>query len=230
MATRHQVHQRRKKWIRSFVTYASAAGCTDKKQQRQLLLHSAVPEVQDIFDTLTDTGDDIDKAKKKLLEYFTPLQNIPFNRHVFRQEAQSDTETVTQFLTRLRRLAVSCNFGDAADDFICHQVIDKSKSKSLHTKFLAERDLTLNKVMEISTAKEASESRSAQFDDVDRTFTVNKQKKYKKQQNKSQDGEHSKKLNKGIKCYRCGQIGHAGNEVSLLKSVSNVLNVAKLDI
>ena len=92
------VPQRWKKWIRSFDTYASAAGCTDKKQLRQLLLHSAGPGVQDNFDTLTNTGDDADTARAKLLEYFTLLQNVPFNRHVFRQEGQSEKESVAHFV------------------------------------------------------------------------------------------------------------------------------------
>ncbi len=155
------VHLRWKKWIRSFETYSAAAGCTDKKQKRQLLLHSAGPEVQDIFETLVNTGDDFDKANEKLTEYFTPLQNIPFNRHVFRQASQSDTETITQFVTRLRQLAVPCDFGGSIDDFIRDQVIDKCRSKSLRTKLLAEKTLTLAKVLEISSAVEASESRSA---------------------------------------------------------------------
>ena len=44
---------------------AAAAGCKDKVKKRQLLLHSAAPEAQDIFETLSDTGDDFDTASRK---------------------------------------------------------------------------------------------------------------------------------------------------------------------
>lgn len=219
------VHLRWKKWIRSFETYSAAAGCTDKKQKRQLLLHSAGPEVQDIFETLVNTGDDFDKANEKLTEYFTPLQNIPFNRHVFRQASQSDTETITQFVTRLRQLAVPCDFGGSIDDFIRDQVIDKCRSKSLRTKFLAEKTLTLAKVLEISSAVEASESRSAQFNETDRAFAVGKQK-FKKPARKH-NGKPQEKTSKPTsnpkastdKCSRCGQKGHTGPECRCSKNI-----------
>ena len=38
-------------------------GVTDNTQKRALLLHCAGMEVQDIFDTLTDTGEDKDYDK-----------------------------------------------------------------------------------------------------------------------------------------------------------------------
>ena len=43
-----------------------------KKRQRALLLHYAGEDVNEIFDTLTDTGEDIATAKLKLKEYFAP--------------------------------------------------------------------------------------------------------------------------------------------------------------
>ena len=75
--------QKWKKWLRSFELYSAAAGCKDDKQKRQLFLHSAGPDVQDIFDTLTETGDDYKTASEKLTKYFTPSKNIPYNRHLF---------------------------------------------------------------------------------------------------------------------------------------------------
>ena len=35
--------------------------------------------MQDIFETLTDTGTDYDTAKKKLDDYFSPKKNVDFN-------------------------------------------------------------------------------------------------------------------------------------------------------
>ena len=100
-----------------------------------MLLHSAGSKEQDIFETLTDIGDEYDKAAEKLMEYFTPLKNIPFNHHVFRQESQTDTETVAQFVTLLRHLAATYDFGGSTEDFIRDQVIDECKSKSLIPNF-----------------------------------------------------------------------------------------------
>ena len=57
-----------------------------KARKRALLLYLAGPEVETIFATLSDTGndDDYDKAVEKLTEYFAPKQNVLYERHVFR--------------------------------------------------------------------------------------------------------------------------------------------------
>ena len=73
------------RWVKSFEYFLVASNVTDKKRQRALLLHLAGPEVQEVFETLTETGDDYDTALAKLDAYFKPQKNIPFERHTFRQ-------------------------------------------------------------------------------------------------------------------------------------------------
>ena len=50
--------------------YLCASGVTDQKQKRAVLLHLAGPDVQEIFETLPNTGDDYKTALEKLNEYF----------------------------------------------------------------------------------------------------------------------------------------------------------------
>ena len=47
----------------------------DKARRRTLFLHTAKFNVQDILDTLDDTGDDFETAAGKLAEYFQPKKN-----------------------------------------------------------------------------------------------------------------------------------------------------------
>ena len=54
-------------WLSRFNIYAAAAGISDDSQKRSLLLHIAGPEVQKVFDTLTDTGTRFDEALNKLI-------------------------------------------------------------------------------------------------------------------------------------------------------------------
>ena len=54
------------KWVKTFEYFLVASNVTDKKRQRALLLHLAGPEVQEVFETLTETGDDYDTALAKL--------------------------------------------------------------------------------------------------------------------------------------------------------------------
>lgn len=62
--------QRWEKWTKSLDYYLRASGVTDQKQKRAVLLHLAGPDVQEIFETLPNTGDDYKTALEKLNEYF----------------------------------------------------------------------------------------------------------------------------------------------------------------
>lgn len=76
------------KWVNSFKLYLTASGACNATQKRALLLHLAGAEVQDVFSTLDNAGEDKDYelALTKLNTYFTPQKNISYERHMFRQE------------------------------------------------------------------------------------------------------------------------------------------------
>ena len=82
---------------------------------------------------------------------------------MFRKACQNDEDSVAQYVTRLRQLAHLCEFGDQVDDFIRDQAIDNGRSKRLRTKLLAERDLNLDRVLDLAGAMEASDSQAAQI-------------------------------------------------------------------
>ena len=88
--------------------------------------------------------------------YFKPKANVPYERHVFRQSSQKEDETVEQYATRLKKLALTCEFGDTKEDAIRDQIIDKCKSYDLRRRFLREKDLKLDKLLDIGRSYEAA--------------------------------------------------------------------------
>ena len=148
--------QRWEKWTKSLDYYLRASGVTDQKQKRAVFLHLAGPDVQEIFETLPNTGDDYKTALEKLNEYFQPKKNIPFGHHVFRQASQQPDESTDAFVTRLRTLSKTCDFGEQTDEAIRDQVIDKCVSKELRRRLLREPDIDLSKLLTISRAFEQS--------------------------------------------------------------------------
>ncbi|CAB4025058.1 Transposon Ty3-I Gag-Pol poly, partial [Paramuricea clavata] len=137
--------------------YIRASGISDQKQKRAILLHLAGAEIQEIFETLPDTGDDYKTALEKLNEHFNPCKNIAFERHVFRQATQRADESMDAFVTRLRTLAKTCQFDTSLDEMIRDQVIEKCASNALRRRLLREQELTLNNLLSIARSFELAD-------------------------------------------------------------------------
>ena len=62
-------------------------GISDDKQKRALLLHYGGPEVNEIFDTLQDVGEDKDykKAVAKQTAHFSPQVKVTYEVYNFQQ-------------------------------------------------------------------------------------------------------------------------------------------------
>jgi len=91
------VGRRWQSWLKNFSMYADSKGllievdkADNKIQRRALLLHSASEAVQEIFETLTDTGEvkDYEKAVKALNDYFIPKVNLTYQNHLFHSMEQ----------------------------------------------------------------------------------------------------------------------------------------------
>ena len=65
-----------KKWIQRLENLFIGLDIKNKKRQRALLLHYSGEEVNEIFDTFTETWDDFDTAKQKNTDYFDPKKTL----------------------------------------------------------------------------------------------------------------------------------------------------------
>jgi len=95
-----QVAEKKCKWKRAFEYYAEGKGIENVRKKTSQLLNFAGMEVQDIFEDLQnpcpvpEEGDTAYKiAIRKLDFYFRVGENIPYERHVFRQLTPQDGET-----------------------------------------------------------------------------------------------------------------------------------------
>ena len=148
--------QRWKNWTKRFQVYLTAMNITDDKQRRALLLYQAGPATQDIFETLADTGDDYKTALEKLDAYFLPKKNVDYEIFQFWQAVQQPSETIDQFVTRLRQLAAHCEFQDV-DKELKSAIIQNCQSKCLRRYALREEALTLDNLLAKARSLDASE-------------------------------------------------------------------------
>jgi hypothetical protein len=138
-----------KKWKRGFEFYLAARNIQNDGQKRALLLHTAGLEVQDVFDSLSDTGDSYANALEKLDAYFTPKKDVTHERRLLRRVQQSPGETVDQFLVTIRTRAKFCEYGDLESDMILEQMIEGCLSDDLRRK-LGKPGMKLDRALEIA--------------------------------------------------------------------------------
>lgn len=174
-----EIDKKWKSWLRSFQYYVKGEGISDKDKLFNLLLHTAGPEVQEIFDDLADPNDDLldtdpnkvkpnadddyQKALRKLNSYFTHSSNPTFERHIFRQLTPQQGESGTQFATRLRHQGNLCEFGTQLDDHIRDQLVATVRDATLQRQLLSESKLTLSKTLEMFRIFETSSSQSSEM-------------------------------------------------------------------
>ena len=100
------------KWLARLERIFIGMNITIRKQKRALLLHYAGPDVDEIFDTLPNTGEDnyYHTAVAKLHKYFSPQVNTTYKVYNFRQAKQKEGELLDSYHARLRQRAKTCKF------------------------------------------------------------------------------------------------------------------------
>ena len=151
-----------RKWLSRFKNLLLALDIADDKRKKALLLHYAGDKVNDIFDTLgvTETpaaGEThFGLAVAALTEHFAPAKNLEYETYKFRQAKQESGEDLTAFYTKLKSLAVTCEFADENRE-IKTQIIQNCTSTKLRRKALSTPDMTLNTLLQTGRAMELAD-------------------------------------------------------------------------
>ncbi len=218
-------------WISEFEVFADSKGLfdadgadgkTNRLKRRALLLFHGGRRVREIFETLPDTGekDQYKAAVKALKAYFIdPVkQNPTVHRHAFRKLVQKEGESISQFISRLRKAAQHCDFPDE-DDQIRDQCVSQCRSQALRVKFLEhEGDLKLKDVLKIGSSSELVAQRlkdlSLGGDLEPQEVSVNRVAKPFKGASGRDVPTYSKKSHSDVECFRCGKKGHYASDTA----------------
>ena len=197
---------------------------TSNKQKRALLIYQAGPDVQDIFETLEETGpdDDYNTALAKLNTYFLPEKNVAYEIYVFRQAKQDVNESIHSYCSCLRKLSATSEFTNV-DFEIKTQIIQACTSQRLRRRALREPDISLadlllyGRTLERSEKEAQSMERSSELPSTDdvvnrgKTFSLQSKsyvsksrQKYSSQKPKNLRANPQKVASTSKTCFSCG--------------------------
>ena len=103
----------------------------------------------------------------KILELWekhcVPSTNVIFERYTFHQRNQGEGESFDSYLTALRQLAATCDYGNRQDEFLRDKIVCGIQDDNLRKRLLQEANLDLPKCIAMSKAAEVSQQQLSQF-------------------------------------------------------------------
>ena len=150
-----------RRFKQQFDIYITASGCEKKDDAVKIaiLLNFAGEDAIEVFNTFQFAeGDEkkLDKVLEQFEQYCNPRKNVVFERHQFWQITQEDSETVDQFITRLKNKAKSCEYPPPVDDMLRDKFVFSIRDLQVKERLLREEKLTLEKAISMARSSEAS--------------------------------------------------------------------------
>ena len=141
--------------------YEIATGLIHRENTIRLAtLRSAMGrECLQIFLNLNLSEDDkqnIARCLEALDQYFKPTRNVVYERYVFNTCMQDNDESAKSYVTRLRKLAASCEYGELTDDLIRDRLVIGLKNNGDKIRLLREKNLDLKKAIQMCTTSEVA--------------------------------------------------------------------------
>ena len=166
----------------SWQNYATATKLTDKgkKYVTATLLSIMGKECLHVCKNLPMTDEerqDADVILTKLSEYFIPKRNKIYERYVFNSPSQKVDESFDQFLTALRKLAATCEFGTFEDETLLDRIVTGLRHHGHRERLLRDSTLALQKATDICRTNEMAASQRHKMEESSTIHFTREEKK-----------------------------------------------------
>lgn len=221
------------RWKQTLEFYFTAEKITDAKVKQAKLLLLGGPEIQDLYFSLPTVtqypanSDEYSYTVECLEAKIKPKSTKWYERHLLNHLRQESGESITAFLTRVRKQAKNCSFRDTSvlDEAIHMQIIEGCLSTELRNRLLEKEDMTLDQVEKLARTLECVTQQASAITGVSapqpahttstsvcRTpHKYNQKKKGKQTSGKASNNSnntHSSGSSTKFTCYCCGNEGH----------------------
>jgi hypothetical protein len=105
-----------------------------------------------------DQKKDIDAVLLKMEEACKGVTNETYERFILNTRSQKRTESVMEFYSELKKLAKNCNFGTLESSLLRDRLVVGIQDTTARKRLLIEKDLTLEKALEIARSMESTTS------------------------------------------------------------------------
>ena len=137
-----------RRFKQQFDIYVTASGSEKKDDAVKIaiLQNFAGEDAIEVFNTFQFAeGDEkkLNKVLEQFEQYCNPRKNVVFERHQFWQITQKDSETMDQFVTRLKNKLKSCEYPSPVDDMVRDKFVFSIQDLQVKERLLREEKLTL---------------------------------------------------------------------------------------
>ena len=101
----------------------------------------------------------IERSSKKREDHLNPKRNETIERCKFQEARQGPIESISNFVARLKELAIHSNFADT-NSALRDQLVIGVSEKNIKIALLSENNLTYDKALKIAITLEADEGRT----------------------------------------------------------------------
>ncbi|KAK0156623.1 hypothetical protein N1851_000054 [Merluccius polli] len=188
-----------KNWRDEFALYVDLAMVeADDKQKVKLFSYLVGESGRELLDTLMgDTAKDawkIEDIITKFDDHCNPSVNEIVERYRFFTRNQGASENIDSYVTELRLLAKTCNFGTLRDSLIRDRIVCGGSNTAMRERLLRERNLTLDTCLQLCRAAELSKEnvKTISAPTVEVVHAV-------------QGAQYQRKANNTVECKFCGK-------------------------
>ena len=199
-----------KKFRQKYTNYEIATGIHTKESATRVATFLTIigNDAIDVFNTLTwdFVGDDkkIEKVIQKFEEFCEPRKKLSYERYKFFFRAQDSDETIDQYVTVLRKLSETGEFGTLKNSLIKDRIVLGVNNVKTRERLLRVPDLTLEKAFDVVRSAEATEKQIKELENDASVYGVKREKITPPNWKTPRNNEAKRISKKTFNCRNCG--------------------------
>ena len=152
-----------------WTNYENATGVSEKEDATRVATFLTVirKEAVDVYNTFNWANErdnlKIDSVLKKFDAFCNPRKNTIYERYVFFSRNQENGESIAHYVTVLKTMSNTCEFGDLKEPLIRDRVVFGIQDNSVRERLVRDPDLTLQTAIEKVRSAESTNAQLKQI-------------------------------------------------------------------